>query len=174
MPQGNLSKKTKEKQMKRVFIAAFLLLTMNSLQAQISPRVFGLRLSGNGSVSGAEISMQQELGMRSRMELDAGYRGNENVKRIYTTGMYHWYRNIHGGLYWFAGPGGSIGMYNDYKKGYYFNVALGTQIGVEYNLSELSVPLLLSFDVRGLYDFMGDDPGMGWGYALGIRYTLDW
>ena len=57
--------------MKRVFIAAFLLLTMNSLQAQISPRVFGLRLSGNGSVSGAEISMQQELGMRSRMELDA-------------------------------------------------------------------------------------------------------
>ncbi|MDD3740043.1 MAG: hypothetical protein PHH30_02275 [Bacteroidales bacterium] len=139
--------------------------------AQVNPHAIGLRFGG-GSSYGGEISYQQGMGDANRLELDLGFGGNADHNRMYLAGIYHWDWNITAGLNWFVGPGASVGFYHYGDNDGYINVALGGQIGLEYDFNTLAVPILLSLDARPMWDFLGDNSGLGWGAALGIRYTF--
>jgi hypothetical protein len=155
--------------MKKILFVAFVLFSVSyCANAQVNPHAIGLRLGG-GSFNGAEISYQQGLSKANRLELDFGFGGNSHYNRLYATGIYQWDWNITSGLNWYIGPGASIGLFS-YDKDSYINIALGGQIGLEYDFKKLGAPILLSLDFRPMWDFLGDDAGLGWGSALGIRY----
>jgi len=152
-----------------------------NMSAQVNPYAIGLRLGGNGDVNGIELSFQKGFSELNRLELDLGFAGNPDHSRFFLVGIYHWDWNLTGGLNWYIGPGAGIGYYsydnsndndndNDDSDGY-LNVALGGQIGLEYDFNNLNAPILLSLDVRPMWDFIGDNAGLGWGVALGVRYT---
>jgi hypothetical protein len=158
--------------MKRVIGVMVLLIGMSLfVDAQINPRALGLRLGGDGAINGAEISYQQAWGEANRIELDLGFGGGKNHSRMFLAGIYHWHWNINGGLNWYAGPGASLGIYTYDSKSSYLNVAVGGQIGIEYDFNTKGTPILLSLDIRPMWDFLGDHAGFGWGSALGIRYV---
>ena len=140
-------------------------------QAQINPHAIGLRLGGNGVVNGAEISYQHGLGDSNRLEFDLGSGVNSSQSRLFLAGIYHWDWNITEGLNWYIGPGASLGFYTYDGFDGYVNIAIGGQIGLEYDFNQHDVPILLSLDARPMWDFIGDNAGLGWGAALGVRYT---
>lgn len=140
-------------------------------QAQVNPHAIGIRLGGNGEVNGGELSYQQNIGIANRLELDLGFGGNSTHNRILFAAIYQWNMIIVSGLNWYVGPAASVGVYSyDHQDGY-FNVALGGQIGIEYDFMTRDVPFLISIDARPMWDFMGDHAGLGWGACLGLRYT---
>ncbi len=67
--------------------------------------------------------------------------------------------------------GVGVGLYTYDDADGYFNIGLGGQIGIEYNLNTHDIPLMVSLDARPMWDFLGSNAGFGWGAALGIRYT---
>lgn len=152
-----------------MLVTIFVILGIVSFsQAQVNSNAIGLRLGG-GDINGAEISYQNRLSNVNRLELDLGFGTNGNHDRIFLAGIYHWVRNIDGGFNWFIGPGASVGYYS-YDNSDDINVAVGGQIGVEYDFQDMDLPLLLSLDARPMWDLLGDNTGLGWGVALGIRY----
>ncbi len=158
--------------MKRIVtFAVFTLGMVYFAQAQVNPRALGLRLGSDGDISGAEISYQHATGGPNRMEWDLGFGSSRRHNRIHLAAIYHWVWPITNGLNWYAGPGGSIGFhtYRDYADT--FNMALGGQVGLEYDFNYQDAPILLSLDIRPLWDFIGEHAGLGWGLSLGIRYT---
>jgi hypothetical protein len=157
--------------MKKILLIVALVSCLTFIaNAQVNPHAIGLRLGG-GSFNGAEISYQQGIGNANRFELDLGWGGNSHYNRLSVTGIYQWDWNITSGLNWYVGPGASIGLYSNDNNDGYINVALGGQIGLEYDFKKQGAPILLSLDVRPMWDFLGDNSGLGWGTALGIRYV---
>ncbi|HPF01250.1 MAG TPA: hypothetical protein PKY63_11325 [Bacteroidales bacterium] len=160
--------------MKKLFVL-FIFIAGIGLQsnAQVNPHAIGLRLSGGDDLVGGEVSYQHGLGDANRLEFDLGWSGNDHHNRMYITGIYHWDWNLTGGLNWYVGPGAGIGLYHyDYDDDY-VNIAVGGQLGLEYDFNKNGAPILLSIDIRPMWDFLGDDhAGLGWGAALGIRYTF--
>lgn len=156
--------------MRKLILAWIFLAVAAGAQAQMSDNALGVRLGG-GSFFEGEISFQKALNNVNRLELDFGFSSKYELTRLVTTGIYQWHWNLNQGLNWYAGPGGSVGLYSDDDRKGYLNIALGGQVGIEYNFQDHSVPLLLSMDVRPMWDFLGDNPGLGWGIAFGIRYT---
>lgn len=140
-------------------------------QAQVSPHAIGVRLGGNGHVNGAELSYQHGLGEANRLEFDLGFGYGKDHHRSFLAVIYHWDWNITSGLNWYVGPGGSIGFHSYDHNDNYLNVALGGQLGLEYNFMAQGTPILLSIDTRPMWDFVGDHAGLGWGAAFGIRYV---
>lgn len=140
-------------------------------QSQVNPHAFGLRFGGDGVVNGIELSFQPAVGANNRFEFDLGFGGNNNHNRLFLAAIYHWDFNIVGGLNWYIGPGASIGFYTYDNDPGYLNLALGGQIGIEYDFNVHGAPILLSLDARPMWDFIGDHAGLGWGAALGLRYT---
>jgi len=136
--------------------------------AQISSHALGARLYGGDTFSGAELSYQKGLNDRNRLELDGSFGFKKDFTRIALVGVYHWDWNIAGGFNWYIGPGASL-SYDNFENNSYINIGLGGQIGIEYKFKDL--PLLISLDGRPMWDFLGDVNGLGWGAALGIRYT---
>lgn len=136
--------------------------------AQVNPYALGARLYGGGDFSGAELSFQKGLNDRNRLELDASFGFNSGNSRIAVFGIYHWVWKIVGGFNWYLGPGMSV-MYDTFESNSYVNVGVGGQIGIEYDFRDL--PITVSLDARPMWDFLGDVNGLGWGSALGIRFT---
>jgi hypothetical protein len=158
--------------MKRILIFTLVISCMSYItNAQVNPHAIGLRIGGNGDINGAELSYQKGFNDVNRLELDLGFGSNPHHSRFFLAGIYHWDWNITEGLNWFVGPGAGIGYYSYDDADGYLNVALGGQIGMEYDFNTLNAPILLSLDVRPMWDFLGDDAGFGWGVALGVRYT---
>ncbi len=158
--------------MKKLFLSALVIMySFTQGTAQINPHALGARFGGNGVLNGAELSYQHGLSNKNRLELDLGFAASKNHTRSYLAGIYHWVWNIDGGLNWYVGPGASIGNYRDRYFSNYFNIAVGGQIGIEYDLSKHNTPLLISLDARPMWDFLGDDAGFGWGACLGLRYV---
>lgn len=150
-----------------------------SSTSQVNPHAIGLR-GGLGNLGyGGEVSYQHGFGDANRLELDLGWRGNNGsngYRHTYISGIYHWVWNIEGGLNWFAGVGGQLGFHN-YK--YSSNedgitLAVGGQIGIEYDFNEHGVPIQLGLDTRPMWRFIGNNNGNGFGYggALSVRYTF--
>jgi hypothetical protein len=146
--------------------------------AQVNPQAIGIR-GGSGSYgNGAEISYQHGFGSANRLELDLGWSGNRNngnnSSSMAIAGIYHWVWNLTSGLNWYAGPGGQLGLYqnklNNDNDG--IILAIGGQIGLEFDFNELGAPLLLSLDTRPMWGFNVGNAGFGYGGALGLRYTF--
>lgn len=163
---------SKSKSMRKVIIICFCLIMGYCIDAQVNPHAIGLRIGGDGASNGVEISYQHGIGERNRLELDLGFRGHKNHNRVFLAGIYHWDWNIKNGLNWYIGPGATVGFYEHKKDDDdYFNIGLGGQVGLEYDFNTRNAPILLSLDVRPMWDFLGDNHGFGWGLALGVRYT---
>ncbi|NLA24387.1 MAG: hypothetical protein GX879_05415 [Bacteroidales bacterium] len=156
---------------KLLFTLAVVFAGYFASQAQVNPHAIGARLGG-GSFYGAELSYQHGLGTANRLELDLGWGGGSEHSRMFLSGIFHWNWNIVEGLNWYVGPGASLGYYSYKNSNSSIGVALGGQIGLEYDFNTLGAPLLLSLDVRPMWDFLGDARGFGWGTALGVRYTF--
>lgn len=154
--------------MKRLFLFIALIGIGALAGAQVSPHGLGVRLYGGDAFSGAELSFQKGLNERNRLELDASFGFRSDNTRIALYGIYHWDWKIVGGFNWYLGPGMSV-MYDSFDGNEYVNVGVGGQIGIEYNFRDL--PILVSLDARPMWDFLGDVNGLGWGGALGLRYT---
>jgi hypothetical protein len=135
---------------------------------QVSSHALGARLYGGDTYNGAELSYQKGLNERNRLELDASFGFKSDNNRIALVGIYHWDWHIIGGFNWYLGPGAMV-SYDNYEGSSYVNIGLGGQIGIEYNFRGL--PLLISLDGRPMWDFLGDVNGLGWGAALGFRFT---
>lgn len=158
--------------MKKFLIFTLVIFCMSYyLNAQVNPHAIGVRFGGNGDVNAVELSYQKGLSELNRLELDLGFGGNSHHNRIFLAGIYHWDWNITEGLNWYIGPGAAVGFYSYDDANDYINVALGGQIGLEYDFNSLDAPILLSLDARPMWDFVGDNSGLGWGIALGVRYT---
>ena len=160
--------------MKRTTVFLILSLIVTSWGfSQVNAHALGLRLNGSHEHFGTELSYQHGLGDANRLELDLGWRSHKNWSQLSLTGMYHWVWNLTGGLNWYAGPGARVGMYNGKDNNSdSFGVSVGGQLGLEYDLNNNSVPLLLSIDIRPMWNLLGDYGGFGYGSAFGIRYTF--
>lgn len=162
----------------KLLTLGFCLGILFSGTAQVNPHAIGIR-GGSGTFgNGAEISYQKGFGDANRLELDFGWSGNRHngndYSRIGVTGIYHWNWNITSGLNWYFGPGAQLGLYsdnyNDNNDG--LTLALGCQLGIEFDFNELGAPFLLSIDTRPMWGFIGGGSGFGYGGALGLRYTF--
>ena len=153
-----------------------VLFTGVSLSAQhISDHALGLRL-GDSDGFGAEISYQKSISTANRLEFNLGWRDSRDFSAFKLSGLYQWVRPIEGGFNWYYGVGAGLGsadftnIPNNNDSGGLFLFGAGT-IGIEYDFNTLDIPILLSVDARPMWDFLGDNSGLGWGAALGIRYT---
>lgn len=120
----------------------------------------------------AELSWQTALGNNNRLELDLGASGlfNWNTYHHFSlTGIYQWHWYIVDKFGWYVGPGAQVSLAQAGSGNNYFNVSLGGQIGLDY---ELPIPLQLSLDFRPMWNFLGTYAGFGWGAGLGIRYMF--
>ncbi|XOV65863.1 MAG: hypothetical protein ACFHU9_09520 [Fluviicola sp.] len=152
--------------------------------SQNSGDAIGIR-GGSGNFGyGPEISYQKAIGASNQFELDLGWRGNRNFGALSLSGIYHWTWNITGGLNWYIGPGAQVGFYNyrRYEPGHpYWDddypesgllLAVGGQIGLEYDFNVHGAPIQLSIDSRPMWGFFNYYRGFGYGGALGLRYTF--
>ncbi len=163
--------------MKKLLLSAFLLFGLAfSTQAQeFSKNALGLRL-GSGNGFGTEISYQRGLSSNNRLEIDLGWRSdNDDVDSFKVVGLYQWVWNIENGFNWYAGAGGGIGSWNydqndNSDSGMILLVA--GDIGIEYNFD---IPLQVALDFRPeFYLNSGDyrDDNLGSDIALSIRYRF--
>ncbi|MBP7471020.1 MAG: hypothetical protein KA782_08050 [Flavobacterium sp.] len=159
--------------MKKIILSAIMLTGLAfSAQAQdISKNALGLRLGDNDGF-GAEISYQRALSKNNRLELDLGWRNNNDVDAFKIAGLYQWVWNIDGGFNWYAGVGGGIGSWNNqnFDDNGTFVFAAG-DIGIEYGFDE--VPIQLSLDFRpeiGAVNYYGNNYSSD--IALGIRFQF--
>ena len=163
--------------MKKLLIALVCMVAMaTNGNAQVNPHALGVR-GGSGNFGfGGEISYQHGLGDANRLELDLGWRGNSgnNSRHIGITGIYHWVWNITSGLNWYVGPGAQVGLYNNSgvsnEDG--ITLALGGQLGLEYDFNHLGAPILLGLDTRPMWGFIGGGSGLGYGGAFSLRFTF--
>lgn len=160
---------------KLLFMSAFLIGTIFTVNAQdIARNALGVRLGDNDGFGG-EISYQHELGEMTRLELDLGFRNNNDADAFKLTGIYQWVWNIDGGFNWYAGFGAGIGSWsagNNYMgtddDGLFLNA--DGNIGIEYNFD---IPLMISLDFRpefGLIGNYGKDTDLD--IALSLRYQF--
>lgn len=159
---------------KSIFFLSALL--FSSIQfSQVNPHAIGLRFNGNGNHYGAEVSYQHGFGDANRLELDFGGRSHPHWRHFGIFAGYHWVFNLTGGLNWYIGPGAALGMYESkHWNSDGMTLAVGGQIGLEYDFNENGVPLLLSLDARPLWEIWDYDEyyNFGYGAALSIRYTF--
>jgi hypothetical protein len=154
--------------MKKVLVFVAILTTSYVASAQVNPHALGIRLYG-GALTGAELSYQDKIDADNRFELDLSAGFSSKYNRLFLVGVYHWVWNLDGGFNWYAGPGASF-SFDKYKdKEGYLNIGIGGQLGLEYDF--VNAPILISVDVRPMWDFVGDSAGFGWGAALGFRFT---
>jgi hypothetical protein len=163
----------------KLTFALLLLAAGFSANAQVNPHAIGLRLNGDGHGNGAEISYQHGFGDANRLEVDLGGRSHKYWRHFGVFVGYHWVWNLTGGLNWYIGPGAALGFYDTryHQNGWDddgLTLAIGGQIGLEYDFNTAGVPILLSLDVRPLWEVWEyyDYNAFGYGGALSIRYTF--
>lgn len=147
--------------------------------SQVNPHAIGIRFNGSPYWGGAEVSYQHGLGSANRLELDFGGRRNKNWSHFGVFAGYHWVWNLTDGLNWYIGPGAAIGFYDARYSNPGWNdsgmtLAIGGQIGLEYDFNSMGAPILLSLDVRPLWELWDyyDYSSFGYGGAFSIRYTF--
>lgn len=159
----------------KLFILTLLFSLSLSISAQVNPNAIGVRLNGDGRGNGAELSYQHGFGDKNRLELDLGGRSHRHWHHFGIFAGYHWVWNITSGLNWYVGPGAAVGFYQSrdiYDDG--ITLAIGGQIGIEYDFSSAGAPILLSLDVRPLWEVWeyNEYYNFGYGGALSVRYVF--
>jgi hypothetical protein len=159
----------------KLLLLTFLFSSFNS-NAQVPAHAIGVRLGGSHwGYYGGELSYQLGMGDKNRIEFDLGARNHRNWSHFGLSVIYHWHWNITQGLNWYVGPGARLGNYRhkDWDESG-LTLAIGGQIGLEYDFSEHGVPIQLSLDARPMWGFWtySDYNNFGYGSALGIRYVI--
>lgn len=164
--------------MKKLLFLAMIGFSFAANAQNISKNALGLRFGENDGF-GAEVSYQRKLSGNNRLELDLGWRNNDNFDFVKGTGLYQWVWNIEGDFNWYAGVGGGLGSWsygNIYKKNYPNYSSGGTfaflagNIGLEY---DFDIPLLISLDFRPEF-VLNNGYGRNYGsdVALSLRYQF--
>ncbi|UKN02831.1 hypothetical protein K6119_04785 [Paracrocinitomix mangrovi] len=142
---------------------------------QVNPHAIGIRFASAYYSNGAEISYQHGFGDKNRLELDLGGRRHKNWAHIGLAAVFHWDWNITEGLNWYVGPGARIGQYRSkFYDSYGLTLAIGGQIGLEYDFNQHNAPILISLDWRpmwGFYTYSDYDP-FGYEGGFSVRYTF--
>ena len=158
-----------------ILVIALLAGSLFGMQAQdISQHAIGVRLGDNDGV-GAEVSYQLKLKENNRLELDLGWRDNNNFNIIKVAGLYQWVFNLDRGFNWYVGPGAGVGFWsiddnqfnNNNDSGSFFFLA--GDIGLEYNFE---FPLLISIDFRTEIGFGDSNNGLDYDIGIGVRYQF--
>ena len=166
--------------MKKIILSAFMLIGLAfSSQAQdISKNSIGLRLGDNDGFGG-EVSYQRGLSKNNRLELDLGWRNNNDVDAMKLVGLYQWVWKIENGFNWYAGVGGGIGSWSISEASTNDSGVLllaSGDIGIEYNFQEAPIQLSLDFRPEFYLNNSGSnkfrDENFGPDIALGIRYRF--
>ncbi|MEW7291977.1 hypothetical protein [Aquimarina sp. 2304DJ70-9] len=157
-----------------LIIAAFLLSTLSTIQAQeVSKNALGIRIGDNDGF-GAEVSYQRGLSGNNRLEFDLGWRDFDAATAIKIAALYQWVFNLDKGFNWYVGPGGGVGFV-DYDDRFFGNSGsdsyffLAGDIGIEYNFD---APILISLDIRPEIGFGDFNDGLDLDIGLGIRYQF--
>lgn len=154
------------------FLLGVVLCVSMSSRAQMDANAIGLRFSGGGFGSGAEISYQKSLG-GNRLELDLGGYTRSKHGGLGLVAIYHWGWNIVEDLHWYVGPAAGLGFFNNRNQNEtYVTLSVGGQIGLEYDFRTLGAPLQASLDFRPMGTIFGNTWGHGWSSGLGIRYLF--
>lgn len=164
--------------MKKIFILSIIGLSFTVNAQNISKNALGLRFGDNDGF-GAEVSYQRKLQEDKRLEIDLGWRNNDNFNFVKGTGLYQWVWNIDGDFNWYAGAGGGLGSWSyntNYKKNYPNYTDGGTfaflagDIGIEY---DFDFPLLVSLDFRPEF-VLSNGFGRNYGSDIGLslRYKF--
>lgn len=159
--------------MKKAILLLITIFAFNFSFSQVNPHAIGLRLTGTHTHSGAEVSYQHGFGEKNRLELDLGIRSHSDYFGSSLAVIFHWDWNIVAGLNWFVGPGLRVSHYigkHGLDDG--FGLALGGQIGLEYDFNEHDVPLLVGIDARPMHNFLNSYGRIGYGTAVSGRYTF--
>lgn len=159
----------------KLVFSGLLLSAVFSTTAQVNANAIGLRFNGDGRGNGVEVSYQHGFGDANRLELDFGGRSHKNWHHFGIFAGYHWVWNLTDGLNWYIGPGAGIGFYQsrfNYDDG--VTLAIGGQIGLEYDFNTMGAPILVSLDARPLWEVWEyyDYYAFGYGAALSVRYTF--
>lgn len=156
-------------------VMAIIAFAITSQGQTISKNAIGLRLGDNDGF-GTEISYQRALSENNRLELDLGWRSNNNFDAFRLTGLYHWVWVLEGNFNWYAGVGGGVAQvdygkdfeeeFNDDGETYFYGAG---DIGIEYNFD---IPLMVSLDFRPEFGFGNSIDDLDLDIALGIRYQF--
>lgn len=160
--------------LKSTFLSIILAVSFIA-SSQVNPHAIGLRLNGDGRGNGAEISYQHGFGSSNRLEIDLGGRNHRHWRHFGVFAAYHWVWNLTAGLNWYIGPGAAIGSYQ--SRNYYadgLTLAVGGQIGLEYDFNSAGAPILISLDARPLWEVWDyyEYHSFGYGAAFSIRFTF--
>ncbi len=159
--------------MKRLFLAAFVLLSFTNLHAQ----------QNNGSSYKTALGVKVYPGAVTVKHFISGNNAIEGLGYISSdgfrlTGLYEIHNDLAGveGLKWYVGGGGHVGVWSDTWKNKYptrdGGLAIGVDgvLGLDYKIK--GAPLNLSFDWQPSFNLIGYNYFEGgWG-GLGIRYTF--
>jgi hypothetical protein len=148
-----------------MIIFASIAITLNA-----QPRAIGGRLGGD-----IEFSYQHQLG-HNMLDATAGFWIKHDYTTIGVAGVYDWVFPVNswrqkGSWNWYAGPGAGFGLTFGKEINIPVNLAIGGQIGIEY---QFWFPLNLSLDYRPMINIVGFN-SMGihfYGIALGVRYRF--
>ncbi|PKB18954.1 hypothetical protein [Flavobacterium sp. 5] len=166
--------------MKKNYYCLYLLFgIIFSSQAQENTlkNAIGLRF-GNNHGLGIEVSYQNKLSLKNRLELDFGWTNDNHTDALKISGIYQWYWNFEKEVDWYAGFGGGLGSWNtdnNYMNSYgndngIFYVING-DVGIEYNFKE--IPIQLAIDLRPEYVFNNYERNdFGINFGLSIRYKF--
>ena len=154
-------------------VLAIVACAISAKSQTISKNAIGLRL-GDSDGFGTEVSYQRGLGENNRLELDLGWRSNNNFDSFRITGLYQWVWVLDGNFNWYVGAGGGVASVNfdspfengDDSETYVYGAG---DIGLEYNFE---IPLLLSLDFRPEFGFGDYNNDLDLDIALGIRYQF--
>ena len=157
--------------MNNFFLGLSLIFIGLTVQAQDNTKnALGIRLGDSDGV-GFEISYQRDLGVKSRLEADLGWRTGSSYNSFQITGLYQWVMPIKNRFHWFIGAGGGFGSryYNENENQAEENdsyVFFAGDLGIEY---DLNIPFVISFDFRPGF---GSNDYEGYDFALGFRYQF--
>lgn len=157
--------------MKKIMgIVAILMMTIGGLQAQEnSKNAIGIRLGDNNGF-GSEISYQRLLNDENRLEVNLGFRSNNEFNNTKLTGLYQWVWTLENNFNWYVGVGGGLGTWKDKATSTSDTFIFGSgNIGVEYHFD---IPLMVSLDYRPEVGFTDVYDGINSDFALSIRYKF--
>lgn len=159
--------------MKHLFLAALLLLSVTSTNAQLNNGSDYTTAIGIKVYPGA-VSVKHFLSTNRAVE-GLGYISSDGFR---LTGLYELHAGIGTveGLKWYIGAGGHLGVWSDTWKTRYpareGGLAIGIDgvLGLDYKIK--GAPLNLSFDWQPSFNIIGYNYFEGgWG-GLGVRYTF--
>ncbi len=164
------------------FTILFVVITFFSIagNSQIRHSV-GLRSDLPGRIvrSGMEFTYQMYATDVVRLDFGLGLqRAGSSTKFYNLSSVVEGAWNLKAGLNWYIGIGFQLGYYSRFDEDYDMTIdgfggGLAAHLGLEYDFTHLDLPFVLSLGSHPLVPILSDFDGIGYGYNVGLKYTLD-